>query len=78
MDEIEVEARFSATGQITVLRFVWGGRTWPVAGPGRQWNAADGVHCLVMTTGEQIFELVYVPERGLWRVAQAPLSERLA
>jgi hypothetical protein len=76
-DATEVEARFREDGHITVLNFTWRGRKRPVLSQGRQWGADDGLHFLVMTTGEQIVELVYVPLSGLWHVADAakrPLS----
>ncbi len=68
----EVEARFGIDGQITILSFTWRGRKRPILSDGRQWGADDGFHFLVMTTGEQIVELVYVPLSGLWHIADAP------
>ena len=73
----EVEARFGEDGRVTVLSFTWHGRKRPVVSQGRQWGADDGFHYLVMTTGEQIVELVFVPLNGLWHIAEArprPLS----
>ena len=78
MEGLEVEARFSAAGEITVLSFTWRGQKTPVVGEGRQWAAEDGRHFWVMTVDERLFELAFAPERGLWRVVQAPASERLA
>lgn len=78
MDALEVEARFSAGGKITVLSFTWRGQRTPVVGEGRQWLAEDGWHFGVMTVDERPFELAFMPERGLWRVVRAPASERLA
>jgi hypothetical protein len=71
MDAAEVEARFDAEGVITVLSFVWQGAKYPVTSQGRQWEAADGRHILVMTTGDRMFELVW-DGRGPWRVLKAP------
>jgi hypothetical protein len=68
----EVEARFGEDGQITVLGFTWQGRRLPATGAGRQWSAADGLHFLVMTPGERVFELAYQPASGLWRVVRGP------
>ena len=71
-DATEVEARFGVDGHISILSFTWRGRKRPVLSHGRQWGAEDGFHFLVMTTGEQIMELVYVPLSSLWHVADAP------
>lgn len=67
----EVEARFGADGKIMVLSFNWKGRRLPVTGAGRQWNGEDGLHFLVMTAGERVFELVYHATTGVWNVAKA-------
>lgn len=74
----EVEARFAEDGKITVLSFTWRRRKLPVLGGGRQWSADDGFHFLVMTTGEQIFELVYHSTSGLWHIAKAPDRKMVA
>ena len=71
-DATEVEARFGEDGRITVLSFTWRGRKRPVLSLGRQWGAADGFHFLVMTSGDQVIELLYVPLSGLWHIAGAP------
>ena len=73
MEEVtEVEARFDAAGKITVLSFTWHGTRLPVTGVGREWEAGDGRHFLVMTTGERVSELVYEEANGVWRVVSAP------
>jgi hypothetical protein len=72
MQATEVEARFGEDGRITVLSFTWRGRKRPVLSHGRQWGADDGFHFLVMTTGEQVIELLYVPLTGLWHIAATP------
>jgi hypothetical protein len=77
-DPTEVEARFGADGQITVLSFTWRGRKLPVLGEGRQWGAEDGFHFLVMTTGERIFELAYHSVSGLWNVVKVTESKAVA
>jgi len=71
-DATQVEARFGEDGRITILSFTWRGRKRPVLSHGRQWGTDDGFHFLVMTTGEQIVELVYVPLSSLWHVADVP------
>lgn len=73
----EVEARFAEDGHITLLSFTWRGRKRPVLSHGRQWGSEDGFHFLIMTTGDQVFELVFAPLSGLWHIARAP-DRRLA
>ena len=68
----EVEARFAEDGGIRVLNFTWQGRRQAVTSQGRQWEAADGRHVLVMTPGERVFELVYERPAGGWVIARAP------
>jgi hypothetical protein len=68
----EVEARFAADGTMTVLSFTWRGHKQPVVSQGRQWQADDGLHFLLMTPGEQIVELVFARASGLWQVADRP------
>ena len=77
-EPIEVEARFGEDGHITVLSFTWRGRKRPVLEHGRQWGAEDGFHFLLMTTGDQIFELVYAPLSSLWTLAGNPTASRRA
>ncbi len=77
MDTTEVEVRFDAEGGMTVLSFVWQGARHPVTSQGRQWEAADGRHILVMTTGDRMFELVW-DGRGPWQVLKVPGRELVA
>ena len=67
----EVEARFGEDGKTTVLSFTWRGRRLPVTSMGREWEAEDGHHFLVMTTSERVFELVYDPASVRWLAAPA-------
>jgi len=73
-EPIEVEARFGEDGHITVLSFTWRGRKRPVLDHGRQWGSEDGFHFLLMTTGDQIYELVYTPLSSLWHIAGNPTN----
>ena len=77
-DPVEVEARFGADGKITVLSLTWRGRTLPVTSMGREWDAGDGHHFLVMTAGERIFELVFHSTSGVWNVVKAPEMRAVA
>jgi len=66
MEPIEVTARYSIDGKVTPLSFTWQGREYMVEGTGRHWQAEDGLHLLVMAAGEQVFELLFVPQDGRW------------
>ena len=68
----QVEARFVEGGRIRVLSFTWQGRHYAVSSHGRQWDAADGRRLLVMTAGEQVFELVYEAQNGQWHIVRSP------
>ena len=67
-----VEARFDLDGAVTLLNFTWRGSKRPVTSQGRRWTDEDGQHFLVMTTGDQIVELVYTPASGQWRLTEPP------
>ncbi len=67
-----VEARFAEDGRVTVRSFTWRGQRRPVVSQGRQWQAEDGRHCLVMAPGDEVFELVFAPETGAWQVVSQP------
>jgi hypothetical protein len=45
---------------------------------GREWEAEDGHHFLVMTGGERIFELNFHATSGLWNVVRAPEERAVA
>jgi hypothetical protein len=77
VDAAEVEVRFDAEGAIRVLSFVWQGAKHPVTSQGRQWEAADGRHILVMTTGDRVFELAW-DGQGPWQVLKVPGREMMA
>jgi hypothetical protein len=69
---ITVEARFEADGTIRPLAFFWRGARHKVASHGRQWEQGDERHYLVMTPGEQIFELVYQSAESRWKLQREP------
>jgi hypothetical protein len=58
-DVIHVEARFQGDGEILPLVFVWEERRFSVLALGRQWREGPSHHFLVMTSGEQVFEITY-------------------
>ncbi len=66
MDPIEVTARFEPKGKIVPLSFIWKRRIYRVDSIGRQWDANDGIHILVMTPGNRAHHLLYMVEKGIW------------
>ncbi len=67
MDPIQVKARFGANGAVSILKFSWAGEDFTVSDTGRQWQAGDGLHVLVMTGG-QVYELVLASGEGTWYI----------
>jgi hypothetical protein len=66
MEEIEVTARFDSKGSIIPLTFSWQDRTYKVDAIGRNWQASDGLHILVMDARNQAFHLIFNPEITQW------------
>jgi len=60
-EAVAVEARFEADGRVRLLAFERRGRRVEVASSGRQWDAGDGRHSLVVTPSEEVYELLYQP-----------------
>ena len=71
-DVIHVEARFREDGEIVPLAFVWEERRFAVLALGRQWREGQSRHFLVMTLGEQVFEITYNVDEGNWRMGRSP------
>lgn len=63
---IMVNADFEPKGKIHPRAFVYQGRTIPVDSIGRQWQAGDERHVLVMDSNLQHYHLVFQPEPGEW------------
>jgi hypothetical protein len=73
MDEpIEVEARFLLSGEIQPQAFRWQGHRHPVISVGRHWTEGPEQRFLVMTSGERVFELAFLPDPPAWRLRRAP------
>lgn len=64
--KIEVTAVFHPDGEIHPLQFTWKGRSFRVQAAGRQWHEEGRQHFLVMTEGEQMFELVFSAVESCW------------
>jgi hypothetical protein len=77
-EAIAVEARFEEDGVIHPLAFMWRGKRYQVASLGRYWEQ-DGEHrFLVMTHGEQIYELAYLPTESAWRLRRRSKDFRIS
>jgi PncC family amidohydrolase len=77
MEPVQVEARFTQQGEVSPLSFTWNERKYLVTDVGRRWKASDGYHILVMTPGEQVFELIFQPTEQRWQL-QPPASPKVA
>ncbi len=73
-----VEVHFDAGGAVRPRRFTWQGAWQEVTDVGRQWTDAAGRHVLVMTAGQQTFELLLARESLTWRVARASATSTRA
>ena len=71
-DVIHVEARFRDDGEILPLAFVWEERRFAILALGRQWQVDLSHHFLVMTSGEQVFEITFNEDEGNWRMGRSP------
>ena len=71
METIEVTAHFDAEGRITPLNFVWRGRSYRVEGTGRRWEAKDGIHILVMVSGNRAYHLIFECGTGTWKLVRS-------
>ena len=75
MELIEVTARFEKDGKVIPVYLVRQGHRYTIDSIGRQWQAADGLHILVMTATGRMFELVFNPAESRWylgKVAPGP------
>lgn len=53
--------------------FHWQGQRHPVSDVGRRWIDDEGrQHYLVMTPGDEVYELVYAPSDASWRLLRTP------
>jgi len=66
MEPVEVTARFDLDGKIIPLTFSWREKNYKVASVGRSWEDEAGRHILVMTPGDRIYQLVFIPAESLW------------
>jgi hypothetical protein len=66
MEAIEVTARFTSDGTLQPEHFKWRERTYQIESIGRRWEKNNAHHILVMASGEQVFELVFMRLEGRW------------
>ena len=71
METIEVTAHFDSEGRITPLTFVWKGRSYRIEDTGRRWEAKDGIHILVMVTGNRAFHLIFDNISVIWKLIRS-------
>jgi hypothetical protein len=76
-EPVPVEVRISVDGTPQPVAFAWEGRRYEVADRGRTWVEGDARCFLVMTSGEQIFELCLLPD-GRWMLARAAERPHIA
>ncbi|MFC1996833.1 hypothetical protein ACFLXI_04400 [Chloroflexota bacterium] len=71
MEIIEVTAHFDSEGRVTPITFVWNGISYRVEGTGRRWEAKDGLHILVMVSGDRAYHLIFDFGTGIWKLARS-------
>ena len=71
-ESIPVEAQFEPDGTLIPLAFKWQGQQYTVVSYGRQWEENGRRHYLVMVSGDQVFELIYLQKDNQWQVARSP------
>ncbi|MCU0485736.1 MAG: hypothetical protein MUC85_06445 [Anaerolineales bacterium] len=64
--KIMVHSQITPQGQVQPLSFTWRAKNYVISSWGRQWQAADGEHYLVMTESGRMFELVHRVSAGEW------------
>jgi len=74
----EVEAKLSFDGSIRPLAFMWQGRSMRVMSWGRQWEKEGRRHFLVMTAGDRVWELRFVPATMTWSIHSKSEARRVA
>lgn len=77
-DRAEVEATLSFDGSIRPLAFMWQGRSMKVISSGRQWEKEGRRHFLVMTAGDRVWELRFVPATMAWSIHAKSDTRRVA
>jgi hypothetical protein len=78
MEPVEVTAVFDPEGEITPLRFSYQGRTQPVSSTGRRWEDEQGLHILVMSPDNRVFELIFSPNGRIWYLRPVAPQDRAA
>ena len=69
MKKAEVEAKMGLDGSIRPVAFMWRERLMKVMSWGRQWEKEGRRHFLVMTAGDQVWELRFMPNTMTWSIS---------
>ena len=72
MEKIEVHARFDSSGKAIPTKFFWQGQHYFIESIGRRWKDSQGVHILVQTGAQQVYELLYHGEIEEWWLVKRP------
>jgi hypothetical protein len=72
MDRIEVSNQYDDQGQPIPLQFTWQRQVYRVEEVGRRWQEAGDLHILGMTSGSQVYELVFRPAQIEWFLGHRP------
>ena len=77
-----VEARFDEEGRVTPIAFSWQRRDVRISDVGRRWTESRGPHqirhYLVMTPGQDTFELCLDTGAMQWKITRVWERERVA
>ncbi|MEZ4593757.1 MAG: hypothetical protein R3D55_21820 [Chloroflexota bacterium] len=65
MQQVGVDCQFSEDGSVQVKKVQVNGR-WQPVGQGRQWVDENGRHVLIMLPGNEVRELVLLPDTLHW------------
>jgi hypothetical protein len=72
-----VDARFETDGTIRPLAFVWKEQSMRITDWGRQWKKEGTYHFLVMTVGDRIWELRFMPFSLEWSIHPRSQARRM-
>jgi len=71
-EPIAVEARFEVDGNLRPIAFEWNEKRFVIDSHGRRWEENGNQHFLVLVTGDQVFELAFLPSKNQWQLIRKP------